>query len=138
MHILWWNKYSIPVLQVIQVPLFMRNILDNGRVKPVVNQIRVHIGHVPAELIEFCMQNGIQVEAYSPNATGRLAKVPEICEMAARYGVSVPQLASRFVLQLGLLPLPKSVHEERIRQNADLDFEIGIGDMSSLLQMRLD
>jgi diketogulonate reductase-like aldo/keto reductase len=75
------------------------------------------------------------VQAYSPNATGRLLKVPEVWAMGEKYHVSVPQLASRFVLQLGLLPLPKSVHEERIRQNAKLDFEINSNDMAALLEL---
>ena len=113
----------------------LNNIMAGGRVIPAVNQIRVHIGHVPTELIDFCEQNGILVEAYSPNATGRLLKVPEVCAMAEKYHVSVPQLASRFVLQLGLLPLPKSVHEDRIRQNAQLDFEINSNDMAKLLKL---
>ena len=55
--------------------------------------------------------------------------------MAAKYDVTVPQLASRFVLQLGLLPLPKSTHENRIRQNAQLDFEINSSDMATLLEI---
>lgn len=113
----------------------LNNIMAGGRVIPAVNQIRVHIGHVPTELIDFCEQNGILVEAYSPNATGRLLKVPEVCAMAEKYHVSVPQLASRFVLQLGLLPLPKSVHDDRIRQNAQLDFEINSNDMAKLLKL---
>ena len=113
----------------------LNNILAGGRVMPAVNQIRVHIGHVPTDLIDFCEQNGILVEAYSPNATGRLLNVPEVRAMAEKYRVSVPQLASRFVLQLGLLPLPKSTHEERIRQNAMLDFEISSTDMASLLEI---
>jgi diketogulonate reductase-like aldo/keto reductase len=113
----------------------LNNIMAGGRVMPAVNQIRVHIGHVPTELIDFCEQNGILVEAYSPNATGRLLKEPKVCAMAERYNVSVPQLASRFVLQLGLLPLPKSVHEDRIRQNAMLDFEINSTDMATLLDI---
>lgn len=113
----------------------LNNLLAGARVVPAVNQIRVHIGHVPTELIDFCEQNGILVEAYSPNATGRLLKVPKICAIAEKYHVSVPQLASRFVLQLGLLPLPKSVHEERIRQNAQLDFEINSNDMAKLLKL---
>ncbi len=113
----------------------LNNILAGGQILPAVNQVRVHIGHVPADLIDFCEQNGIIVEAYSPNATGRLMQVPEICAMAAKYDVSVPQLASRFVLQLGLLPIPKSTHEDRIRQNAQLDFEINSADMATLLEM---
>ena len=113
----------------------LNSLLAGARVIPAVNQIRVHVGHVPTELIDFCEQSGILVEAYSPNATGRLLKVPEVCAMAEKYHVSVPQLASRFVLQLGLLPLPKSVHEERIRQNAKLDFEINSNDMAALLEI---
>lgn len=113
----------------------IKNIMDNAKVMPVVNQIRVHIGHVPTELIEFCRQNGIRVEAYSPNATGRLAGVPEVCAMAAKYGVSVPQLANRFCLQLNLVTLPKSTHAEYIRQNMELDFEISPEDMEVLLNM---
>lgn len=112
------------------------NIMGGCRVMPAVNQIRVHIGHVPTELIEYCHQNGILVEAYSPNATGRLKDNPQVCAMAEKYHVSVPQLASRFVLQLGLLPLPKSAHVERIRENADLDFEINLDDMGELLEIK--
>lgn len=113
----------------------LKNIMDECTVMPAVNQVRVHIGHVPYEIIEFCEQNGILVEAYSPNAHGNLANVPVICQMAAKYDVSVPQLASRFILQLGLLPLPKSTHGERILQNADLDFEIMPADMAELLEI---
>jgi len=113
----------------------IKNIQDNCRVQPVVNQIRVHIGHVPFELIEFCNINNIRVEAYSPNATGRLANVPEVCEMAKKYGVTVPQLANRFCLQLNLVTLPKSTHADRIIENGNLDFEISIEDMEQMLLM---
>lgn len=113
----------------------IKNIQDNCKVQPVVNQIRVHIGHVPLELIEYCRYNGIRVEAYSPNATGRLMNVPAVCEMAKKYGVSVPQLANRFCLQLNLVTLPKSTHAERIRENGALDFEISAADMEQLLEM---
>lgn len=114
----------------------LKNILDNGRVMPSVNQVRVHIGHVPTDLINFCEQCGIVVEAYSPNATGRLMNVRKVCDMAKKYGVSVPQLASRFVLQLNLVTLPKSVNVDRIRENANLDFEINLDDMGELLNIK--
>ena len=67
----------------------LNNLLAGGRVVPAVNQVRVHIGHVPTELIDFCEQAGILVEAYSPNATGRLLKVPEVCAMAEKCPKSV-------------------------------------------------
>ena len=56
--------------------------------------------------------------------------------MAKKYGVSVSQLANRFDLQLGTLPLPKSVHEEYIKQNTELDFVIGDEDMKTLLDIK--
>lgn len=133
------DAYEVGKIRCLGVSNFsiddLKNIQDNCRVQPVVNQIRVHIGHVPLELIEYCRYNGIRVEAYSPNATGRLANVPAVCKMAQKYGVSVPQLANRFCLQLNLVTLPKSTHAERIRENGSLDFEISADDMAELLNL---
>lgn len=114
----------------------IENLLAHNGSVPMANQIRVHVGHVPQELIDYCNAKNILVEAYSPNATGRLINNPAVVEMAAKYGVSSAQLAIRFDLQLGLLPLPKSRHEEYIRQNAEVDFVISDGDMQTLLQMQ--
>jgi diketogulonate reductase-like aldo/keto reductase len=86
--------------------------------------------------MEFCKANDILVESYSPNATGRFSAKKEIADMAAKYGVSVSQLANRFDLQLGTLPLPKSVHEEYIKQNTELDFVISEEDMQALLTIK--
>ena len=133
------EAYEAGKLKAIGVSNFstedLQNLLDNAKIKPMVNQIRVHIGHVPTELMEFCKKNDILVEAYSPNATGRLSGRAEIESMAKKYGVSVSQLANRFDLQLGTLPLPKSVHEEYIRQNTELDFVISDDDMQTLLSI---
>lgn len=133
------EAYEAGKLRAIGVSNFeirdIENLLSQGRTVPHANQIRVHIGHVPQELIDYCTEKRILIEAYSPNATGRLINKPEIIEMAAKYGVSSAQLAIRFDLQLGLLPLPKSRHEEYIRQNAEVDFTISDEDMQVLLQM---
>lgn len=110
----------------------VQNLLDHADIKPMANQIRVHIGHTPAELINFCKDNGILVEAYSPNATGKLMDKPDIIAMAKKYNVSVPQLSIRYDLQLGLLPLPKSVHKDHMIQNAEMDFTISDEDMAAL------
>jgi diketogulonate reductase-like aldo/keto reductase len=134
------EAYEAGKLKAIGVSNFsvddLQNLIDNAKTKPMVNQIRVHIGHVPLELMEFCKANDILVESYSPNATGRLSAKKEIADMAAKYGVSVSQLANRFDLQLGTLPLPKSVHEEYIKQNSELDFVISEEDMQALLAIK--
>lgn len=133
------EAYASGKLRAIGVSNFeirdIENLLSQGLTVPHVNQLRIHIGHVPQELIDYCNTKNILVQAYSPNANGRLINNPEIAEMAAKYGVSSAQLAIRFDLQLGLLPLPKSTHEEYIRQNADVDFTISDEDMKILLAM---
>jgi len=113
----------------------LKNILEHSLIVPAVNQIPVHVGHVDQELIAFCKEQGIAVEAYSPIATGRLLKKKALAEMAGRYGVSVAQLCIRFCYQLGTVPLPKASHKEHMEQNTQIDFAISKGDMAALLAM---
>ena len=111
----------------------VKNILNNVRIKPVVNQICVYIGNTPFELIEFCNNNNILVEAYSPIATGRLLNNKKIKEIADKYGVSTPNLCIRYCLEINTLPLPKSNNEEHIKNNLNVDFSISKEDMEYLL-----
>lgn len=108
------------------------NILKNAKVKPMVNQILTHIANTPFELIDYCKQNDILVEAYSPVGHGELLKNEELKTMAEKYQVSVPQLAIRYCLELGLLPLPKSATKAHIKNNAELDFQISEDDLELL------
>jgi len=105
------------------------NILESCTVKPMVNQILAHISNTPKELIEYTQEKGILVEAYSPVGHGELLKNKEIAEIAAKYGVTVPQLGIRYVLQLGLLPLPKTANPAHMKNNAEVDFTISDEDM---------
>lgn len=113
----------------------LQNILDNGTIKPAVNQILVHIGNTPAELIQFSQDHDILVEAYSPIGHGEIFKIDAIKKMADKYQVSIPQLAIRYTLQLGTLPLPKSTNKAHIENNAQVDFEISAEDMDILRNM---
>jgi len=113
----------------------VKNILENGSVKPMVNQVLAHISNTPLGLIEFCEDNGILVEAYSPIGHGELFKNEEIAEMADKYDVSVPQICIRYCLQLGLLPIPKTANPEHMKDNAGVNFEISDADMDSLKNM---
>jgi diketogulonate reductase-like aldo/keto reductase len=107
-------------------------ILDGCSVKPMVNQIRFFIGNSQDEVVDFCRREDIQVTAYSPLATGKILGHPDIHAVARRYGKSVAQLCIRYVIQKGVGPLPKSTHAERIRENAEVDFEISSADMAVL------
>ena len=111
------------------------NILDVSSTDPMVNQILAHIGNTPTELIEHSVDAGMLVEGYSPFAHGKLLGREDVAAVAARYDVSVPRLAVRYLLQLGLLPLPKSANPDHMRSNADVDFEISDEDMQTLQRM---
>jgi diketogulonate reductase-like aldo/keto reductase len=107
-------------------------ILEACRVRPAANQIEFFIGNTQPEVVAFCREEGILVEGYSPLATGRILGNAPIAALAEKYGVTLPQLCIRYVLQKGVLPLVKSVHEEYMRENADVDFEIADEDVRYL------
>jgi len=110
----------------------LNNILENGEIRPAVNQILAHIANTPFELIDYCENNDVLVEAFSPVAHGELMNHEEVKTMASEYQVTIPQLAIRYCLQLDLLPLPKSGNKDHIQNNAELDFKISEEDMKTL------
>ena len=110
----------------------LNSLMEACEIKPMVNRILLHISNTPLELVEFCQKNGIAVEAYSPIAHGEILHQPEIAAMADKYGVSVPQLCIRYVLQLGTIALPKTANPAHMENNAQVDFEIEAGDMELL------
>lgn len=130
------DAYKAGKLRSIGVSNFQRvdleNILQGCTVKPMVNQILAHISNTPMDLIQYTQSQGILVEAYSPIAHGELMKNEAVTAMAARYGVSVPQLSIRYDLQLGLLPLPKTATPAHMESNAKVDFTISDQDMETL------
>ena len=123
-------------LRTIGVSNFLRDdlesLLPHCRIRPAVNQVLAHIGSTPEELIAFCRENGMAVEAYSPIAHGEALRSAEIVSTAKKYGVSPARLCIKYILQLGLVALPKASSREHIRENAELDFTISDEDMKML------
>lgn len=113
----------------------LENILEDCKVKPMVNQILCHIGNTPMDVIKFCQENDIVVESYSPIAHGAALKNPAIVKMAEKYGVSVAQLCIKYTLQLDTVSLPKASSKEHIIDNLKLDFEISEEDMIELIKL---
>ena len=130
------EAYQAGKLRAIGVSNFqigdLNSLLEACTVKPMVNQILLHISNTPLELVEFCQKNGIVVEAYSPIAHGVILHQPEIEAMAQKYGVSVPQLCIRYTLQLGAVSLPKTANPAHMKTNAAVDFAISAEDMETL------
>lgn len=110
----------------------LENILNNCEIVPQVNQICIHIGNTPSNLIHYCEEHNILVEAYSPIATGRLLNNERIKSIADKYGVSIPQLCIKYCLEINTLPLPKSDNESHIKDNIKIDFEIKKEDIDFL------
>lgn len=134
------DAYKEGKLKVIGVSNFqigdLESLMETAEIKPMVNQILLHISNTPVELVEYCRKNGIAVEAYSPIAHGEILHQPDIAAMAEKYGVSVPQLCIRYTLQLGAISLPKTGNPEHMKSNAEVDFEISAEDMETLKAFR--
>ncbi len=111
----------------------VENLLATAEVVPHVNQLLVHVGNTPADLLAFCATKDIRVQAYSPIAHGEMLKNAAVATMADRYGVTVPQLCIRYTLQLGTVSLPKTANPEHMQANAEVDFVISDEDMAALL-----
>lgn len=130
------DAYTAGKVKAIGVSNFLiddlENLIAHCEIKPMVNQLLIHIGNTPAELIADCKEQDIVVEAYSPIAHGEALKNETIVAMAQKYGVSVPQLCIKYVLNLGTVALPKTANVEHMQNNASLDFEISDEDMETL------
>jgi len=135
------DAYQAGKLRSIGVSNFLQrdveNILDTCRVAPQVNQLLVHVGNTPAELIAYCESKDLLVEAYSPIAHGEMLKNPDVAAMANRYSVTVPQLCIRYTLELGTVSLPKTANPEHMQSNAQVNFVIADEDMDVLRGIRM-
>lgn len=133
------DAYAAGKLRAIGVSNFLQddleNLLEDCRIKPMVNQILLHITNTDRALLEYCRAQGILVEAYSPIAHGEALKNPAITQMAEKYGVTPAQLCIRYVLQLGAVALPKTANPAHMRDNAVVDFQISPEDMHTLETM---
>ncbi len=111
-------------------PRHLEPLMQTATVKPMVNQIRLCPGDTQDDVVDYCRSHDILLEAYSPLGTGAIFDVPEMQQLATKHGKTVAQVAIRWSLQLGFLPLPKTVTPERIKENGDVfDFELSDEDM---------
>lgn len=135
------EAYEAGKLRAIGVSNFeqadLENLINNGKVKPMVNQVLAHITNVPTDVIKYCQSQDIIVEAYSPIAHGAILDHPVVKEMAEKYKASPAQLSIRYVLQLGTVALPKTTSKDHMKSNADIDFTISEVDMNTLNELPL-
>lgn len=131
------DAYRAGKVRAIGVSNFQKEDIDNlwefAEIKPMINQVLCHISNTPLDLIRYCQEKGIVMEAYSPVAHGEALKNVQIKEMAEKYRVSVPQLCIRYDIQLGMIALPKTANPEHMKTNGDIDFAISDEDMKVLM-----
>ncbi|WP_330629580.1 MULTISPECIES: aldo/keto reductase [Thioclava] len=130
------EAYEAGKLRAIGVSNFQQadldNLLQNAKIKPMINQILAHISNTPFDLISYIQGHDMLAEAYSPIGHGQILSHPDLQAMAETYGVGVAQLSIRYVLQLGMIALPKTANPDHMRRNAQLDFTITPEDMAVL------
>jgi len=132
--------YREGVIRAIGVSNFhtymLQELMEKTDVVPAVNQVELHPWLNQEPLVRFCRENGIQVEAYSPLMNGHIGEVRELSGIAAKYGKTPAQVVLRWDLQRGIVVIPKSVHEHRIIENADIfDFELSEEDMEAIMSL---
>jgi len=98
----------------------LQKLLLNAEIKPMVNQVEFHPYLSQPELLLYCKEHGIQMEAWSPLMQGQLLDQPVLKEIAAKHGKSIAQIIIRWDLQHGVITIPKSTKEHRIIENADV------------------
>jgi len=112
------------------LPTHLEALGEAGGVGPMVDQVEFHPRLQQPELTEYCREQGIVVEAWAPVMRGRVAEIPEILEIAHTHGVTPFQVTLRWVIQQGIVAIPKSVHPDRVRENADIyAFELSAEEM---------
>ncbi|MGG1658145.1 aldo/keto reductase [Brevibacillus sp. NRS-1366] len=111
----------------------LQDLMQDAKIKPLINQVEFHPRLTQKELRAFCQEEGIQVEAWSPLMQGQLLDNPVLKEIADRHGKTIAQVILRWDLQHGVVTIPKSTKEQRIKENADVfDFELTAEDMQHI------
>ena len=119
------------------LPYHINELLKTADVSPQVNQIRLCPGDTQDETVDYCRSKNILLQAYSPFGTGLIFDIPEMKELADKYGKSIAQICIRWCLQREYLPLPKSVSPVRIKENADVfNFELVESDVQKIADMK--
>ena len=112
-------------------------LMETATIPPMVNQMKLCPGETQEEVVDYCRSKGMLLEAYSPLGIGQIFQVPEMQELADKYGRSIAQICIRWSLQRGYLPLPKSVTPSRIQENARVfDFELEEADVRLIANLK--
>jgi diketogulonate reductase-like aldo/keto reductase len=114
-------------------------LLEHATVVPSINQIQFNPHLQSPDLVEYCDERGIVIEAWGPLKQGLIMDDAELSAIAGAHGVTVPQIVLRWMLQRGVVAIPKSVTPSRIAMNADLyGFELSAEEIATINAMDRD
>ena len=114
-------------------------LFETAEIKPMVNQIEIHPGHSQPELVDFCKQHDLLVEAWSPLGSGRILENELIVSLSDKYNVSVGQICINYCLAKEILPLPRSSSEKNIEANlTSNNFKLSAEDVKAIDEMPAD
>lgn len=111
----------------------LQALFHTAHIKPAINQIEFHPGYWQRETYEFCKKNDIGIEAWSPLARGKVFEEKQIVSLAVKYGKTVSQIILRWIVQHEVIPIPKTVSSQRMKENLDIfDFELSESEMTEI------
>jgi diketogulonate reductase-like aldo/keto reductase len=111
----------------------IEELMKTAKIKPMVDQIELHPTLTQVELRNFLAKEGIAVEAWSPLGQGKILQNPTLVEIAKKHDKSAAQVIIRWHLQSDSIVIPKSVHEERIKENFDVfNFDLNDDEMKRI------
>lgn len=116
----------------------MMDLIINSGFTPAVNQIETHPFHQQIDTQKFLQENNVQIESWGPFAEGKnnLFHNEVLSAIGAKYGKSVAQVVLRWLIQRGIVAIPKSVRKERMAENFNIfDFELSIEDMQAIIAL---
>ena len=120
-----YNEGRVKAIGVSQFKIKdIENILKHCTITPHIQQISYFIGHRQDELVTYCQDKNIQIQAFSPLAKGFLLENNEVLEIAKQYRVEPSQIALKYIIQKGIAPIPKAKTKHHIEVNTKLDFNL--------------
>lgn len=115
------------------LPHHLEELAETARIMPMVDQLEIHPGWLQKEAVDYCKSRGIVVEAWAPLGRMTMAGDAAISSIADAHGKTAAQISLRWEIQHGILPIPKSSHPERMKQNLSVfDFSLTEKEMTTL------
>ncbi|WP_294379028.1 aldo/keto reductase [uncultured Clostridium sp.] len=111
----------------------LEELKKTAEIMPMVNQVEMHPQNSKPEMVDYCIKNNIQLIAWSPIMRGKLFSNQLLTSLSEKYKKTIAQIILKWHIQRGVIPIPKSSNQERIKENFNIfDFELSNEDMNSI------